>query len=102
MSMPLTCQKGGGAVLEASHAFHWAFICEELPYLQDHVPGEQASISCNDAFSVDVLDEDANQGGFIATDNADGERFRGIHPRDLNTGQFTVGDQVMELRKGQH
>lgn len=75
MSMPLTCDNSRDAVLEATHAFHRPSIGVKLPYLQDHVSREQASISCNDAFSVDILDEDANQGGLIATDDADGEWF---------------------------
>lgn len=75
--------------------------CEKLPYLQDHVSREQASVPRDDAFSVDILDEDADQGGLVATDDADGERIRGIDPRDLDTGQLTIGDQVMELRKNQ-
>lgn len=73
-----------------------------LPYLQDHVPRQQAAITGNDTFSVDILDEDANQRGLIASNNADGQWFRGNHPCDLNTGNLTVRDQVMELGKGQH
>lgn len=71
-------------------------------YLQDHVPRQQASIPSDDPLSVDVLDEDANQRCLIAAHNADSERFRGICPRDLDTGEFAVGDQVMQLRKSQH
>lgn len=71
-------------------------------YLQDHVPRQQASVPGDDALSVDVLDEDADQGCLVAADNADGERFRGICPCDLDTGEFAVGDQVMQLRKSQH
>lgn len=44
-------------------------------YLQDHVPWQQASISGDDPLPVDVLDQDANQGCLVATDNADGKWF---------------------------
>lgn len=71
-------------------------------YLQDHVPRQQASVPGDDPLSVDVLDQDANQGCLVAADNADGKRFRGVSPRDLDTREFAVRNQMMQLRKSQH
>lgn len=44
-------------------------------YLQNHVPWKQASIPGNDTLSVDILDQNANQGCLVATNNADGKWF---------------------------
>lgn len=78
-----------------------SFDCYWL-YLQDHVPRQQTSVPGDDPLSVNVLDQDANQGCLVAADNADGKRFRGVSPRDLDTGEFAIRDQVMQLRKSHH
>lgn len=103
MSMPFTWEGSRDGNYIILHHIDMRCSCNCFPlYLQDHVPRQQASIPSNDTFSVDVLDENANQWGLIASNNADGQRFWGFHPRDLNTGNFTIRDQVMELRKSQH
>ena len=66
-------------------------------HLEDHVPGEQASIPGNHPLAVDVLDEDAHQRGLIAPNNADGQGVGGVHPGNLYACELPVRDQVMEL-----
>lgn len=44
---------------------------------------------------INVLD-DTDQGGFTASHQQNGEAFIGIHLTDLDAGNFTIWDQVVQ------
>lgn len=77
MSMPFTWQKAARKMLvktAGTNVVVGTLACCRH-YLQDHVAWQKASISGDDPLPVDILDQDANQGCLVATDNADGKWF---------------------------
>lgn len=64
--------------------------------LEDDVSWQQPTISSDHSITINVLDNDMDQWGFAASHKPNGEAFIGIHSIDLDAGNFTIWNQVIQ------